>query len=83
MAAGWGMIMLFNLVTLPVEYDASRRAKEMLGRLGFVRTDGEAAGVATVLNAAALTYVAALVTSLGWVLYYVLPLLMGGNRERE
>jgi Zn-dependent membrane protease YugP len=83
MAAGWGMIMLFNLVTLPVEYDASRRAKEMLGRLGFVRTDREAAGVATVLNAAALTYVAALVTSLGWVLYYVLPLLMGGNRERE
>lgn len=83
MAAGWGIIMLFNLVTLPVEYDASRRAKDMLARLGFVRTQSEADGVATVLNAAALTYVAAFVTSLAWVLYYVLPLLLGGGRDRD
>ncbi|MBL9137493.1 MAG: zinc metallopeptidase [Verrucomicrobiales bacterium] len=82
MAIGWGVIMLFNLITLPVEYDASRRAKEMLGRLGFVRTQGEAAGVATVLNAAALTYVAAFVTSLLYMLVYLLPLLSGG-RSRD
>lgn len=82
MAAGWAVIMLFNLITLPVEYDASRRAKEMLARLGFVRTAEEGAGVATVLNAAALTYVAAFVTSLLYLLLYLLPLLAGG-RSRD
>lgn len=83
MAIGMGIIMLFNLITLPVEYDASRRAKEMLGRLGLVRTQEEAVGVATVLNAAALTYLAAFISSLVWVLYYLLPLLSGGNRSRD
>ncbi len=82
MAAGWAVIMLFNLITLPVEYDASRRAKEMLARLGFVRTQEEAAGVASVLNAAALTYVAAFVTSLAYFLVYLLPLL-GGRSSRD
>lgn len=82
MAACWGMIMLFNLVTLPVEYDASRRAKEVLQSLGFVRSAEEGAGVATVLNAAALTYVAAFVTSLLYTLAFLLPLLTGG-RSRE
>lgn len=82
MAIGWGVIMLFNLITLPVEYDASRRAKEMLARLGIVRTREEAAGVAAVLNAAALTYVAAFLTSLLWALYYLLPFLLG-NRSRD
>lgn len=80
-AMGWAVIMLFNLITLPVEYDASRRAKEMLGRLGFVRTPQEAAGVASVLNAAALTYVAAFVTSLLYMLIYLLPLLTGRSRN--
>lgn len=82
MAVGWGIIMLFNLITLPVEYDASRRAKEMLARLGFVRTAEEGAGVAAVLNAAALTYVAAFLTSLLWMLLYLLPLLTG-SRSRD
>ncbi len=82
MAAGWGVIMLFNLITLPVEYDASRRAKEMLAKLGFVRTQEEGAGVAAVLNAAALTYVAAFVTSLLYLLLFLLPLLLGG-RSRD
>jgi len=54
---------LFQLVTLPVEFDASRRAKEQLFRLGLVHTE-EGVAVAKVLNAAALTYVAALVTSM-------------------
>ncbi len=82
-AVGWAVIMLFNLITLPVEYDASRRAKEMLTRLGFVRTQQEGAGVAAVLNAAALTYVAAFITSLLFLLIYLLPLLTGGRSRDE
>ena len=61
---------LFQLVTLPVEYDASRRAKEQLFRLGLVHED-ERAGVSKVLDAAALTYVAALVSSMLTLLYYI------------
>ena len=64
------IITLFQLITLPVEYDASARAKDQLFRLGLVRED-ERAGVAKVLDAAALTYVAALVTSLLTLLYYI------------
>lgn len=81
MALGWGVIMAFNLVTLPVEFDASRRAKIMLNRLGIVQSAEEAGGVATVLNAAALTYVAAFITSLVYTLWYLLPLLGGRSRE--
>ena len=66
----FGVITLFQLITLPVEYDASHRAKEQLFRLGLVR-ESERAGVAKVLDAAALTYVAALVTSLLTLLYYL------------
>ncbi len=66
----FAIITLFQLVTLPVEYDASARAKEQLFRLGLVR-ESERAGVAKVLNAAALTYVAALVSSLLTLLYYI------------
>ena len=66
----FAVITLFQLVTLPVEYDASRRAKEQLFRLGLVH-EHERAGVSQVLNAAALTYVAALVSSILNLLYYV------------
>ena len=59
---------LFQLVTLPVEFDASSRAKAQLFRLGLVRED-ERAGVSKVLDAAALTYVAALVSSVMQLLY--------------
>jgi Zn-dependent membrane protease YugP len=64
------VITLFQLVTLPVEYDASSRAKEQLFRLGLVRED-EREGVSKVLNAAALTYVAALVTSVLELVYWI------------
>jgi hypothetical protein len=64
----FAVMTLFQLVTLPVEYDASRRAKEQLVRLGLVRND-EAQGVNKVLDAAALTYVAALVSSVMELLY--------------
>jgi Zn-dependent membrane protease YugP len=82
MAVGWGVIMLFNLVTLPVEFDASTRAKRALAEMGFIGTDEEMAGVRKTLDAAAWTYVAAFITSLAYMLYYLLPLLMGG-RSRE
>jgi len=82
MAIAWGVIMAFNLVTLPVEFDASHRAKVMLANLGFISGQTEHAGVAKVLNAAAMTYVAAFVTSLLYLLMYLLPLLAGG-RQRD
>lgn len=82
MAVAWGIIMAFNLVTLPVEFDASRRARLMLANLGFISGRAEHAGVAKVLNAAAMTYVAAFVTSLLYLLWYLLPLLTGGGRQR-
>lgn len=67
----FGVIAMFQLITLPVEYDASRRAKEQLLRFGLI--DGsERAGVSSVLGAAALTYVAALVTSLLYLLHFIM-----------
>jgi len=66
----FAIISLFQLVTLPVEYDASARAKDQLFRLGLVR-ETEREGVSKVLNAAALTYVAALVSSMLTLLYYI------------
>jgi Zn-dependent membrane protease YugP len=82
LALAWGVIMLFNLVTLPVEFDASRRAKLALRNLGLIAPGPEAVGVTRVLNAAAWTYVAAFITSLGYFLWHLLPLL-AGNRSRE
>ena len=71
------VLTIFQLVTLPVEFNASNRAKAQLSRLGFV--DGaESRVVAEVLDAAALTYVAAFVSSLGWLLY----LLSAANNRR-
>jgi Zn-dependent membrane protease YugP len=82
MAAGWGVIMAFNLITLPVEFDASTRAKRVLAEMGFIGTDEEMAGVRKTLDAAAWTYVAAFITTLAYFLYYLLPLLLGG-RSRD
>jgi Zn-dependent membrane protease YugP len=58
----FAVITLFQIITLPVEFDASKRAKERLFRLGLVHS-GEAEGVSKVLSAAAMTYVASMVTS--------------------
>jgi Zn-dependent membrane protease YugP len=66
----FAIITLFQVVTLPVEFDASRRAKEQLFRLGLVRAE-EGDGVSRVLSAAALTYVAAMVTSVLELLYWL------------
>jgi len=62
--------VLFQIVTLPVEFDASRRAAVQLNKLGVV-TKQDAAGVKNVLTAAAMTYVAAAATSIMWLLYYI------------
>lgn len=73
-------VVIFQIINLPVEFDASNRAKEMLSKLGIVRGREEAAGVATVLDAAAWTYVAAAVSAVATLLYYGL-LIFGGRRE--
>ena len=75
----FSIITFFQLITLPVEYDASRRAKDQLLRLGLI--DGqERSGVSRVLGAAALTYVAAMVQSLMTLLHLIL-ILRGNNRS--
>ena len=71
---------LFALVTLPVELDASARARRMLADSGIIQTDAEMRGVSNVLNAAALTYVAGLVTAILQLLYYV-SLVSGRSRD--
>jgi len=63
------IILAFQLITLPVEFDASRRAKVILQQMGMVQPGEEVAGVNKVLNAAALTYVAAFIAALGNLLY--------------
>lgn len=78
-AAALAVIVLFQLVTLPVEFDASRRAKAQLVGLGIVGQD-EMRGVNETLDAAALTYVAAFVSALGSLLH-ILLIIAGGRRD--
>ena len=72
---------VFALATLPVEFNASARAKELLFTTGIIQTDEERLGVNRVLNAAALTYVAGLITAVLQLLYFVT--LVGGGRRRS
>lgn len=80
LAVAWGVMMAFNLITLPVEFDASRRAKLVLNRMGFIQAGTERAAVSQVLNAAGWTYVAAFISSLMYFLWHLLPLL--ARRQR-
>jgi len=73
---------VFALITLPVELNASRRALQMLTASGLVVSSSEAKGAKKVLDAAALTYVAALAQALSTLLYYVF-LLTGFSRQRD
>lgn len=66
----FAVVTAFQIITLPVEFDASRRAKQQLFRLGIVHSD-ESVAVQKVLNAAAMTYVAAMVSSIMQLLYYI------------
>jgi Zn-dependent membrane protease YugP len=72
---------LFALATLPVEFNASARAKQLLYQTGIIQTEEEQRGVNQVLNAAALTYVAGLITAVMQLLYYVF--LVGGIGRRR
>ena len=67
----FGIIIFFNLITLPVEFDASARAKVVLQQLGIVRPGPEADAVSATLNAAGLTYVAALIGAILNAAYWI------------
>ena len=75
----FGATLIFALVTLPVEYDASRRAQQLLVSQDLVSPQ-EIRGVDNVLDAAALTYVAAVIQALSTLFYYAF-LLVGGRRD--
>ena len=74
----YAVVVLFQIVTLPVEFDASRRAMAQLNDMGLV-SRGEAQGARKVLTAAAMTYVAAALAALSQLAYYALVFL--GNRN--
>jgi len=74
---------VINLVTLPVEFDASQRAKAMLYNTGLTVSGRETTAVRKMLDAAAWTYVAAFLTSLAYFLWHLLPLLLGARREEH
>jgi len=77
----FSFFVLFTLVTLPVEFDASRRAVVALQELGMV-TPAEADGAGAVLRAAAMTYVAAAITAVLQLLYFLIRSgLLGGRRD--
>ena len=72
---------VFALATLPVELNASSRARQLLSSSGIIVTEEEQRGVNRVLNAAALTYVAGLITAIMQLLYFVS--LVGGSSRRR
>jgi len=71
MTLAFGVLMVFQLITLPVEFDATRRAKAVVAHMGAVAPGAETRGMNSVLNAAALTYVAAFISTLAYFLYYL------------
>jgi Zn-dependent membrane protease YugP len=73
---------LFALATVPVEMNASARARKMLSEAGIIRTSEEARGVNSVLNAAALTYIGALATAVMQLLYFI-SMVAGMGRRRS
>ena len=72
---------VFALATLPVELNASSRARELLADSGIVAGEDEQSGVNSVLNAAALTYVAGLAAAIMQLLYFAS--MVGGLRSRD
>jgi Zn-dependent membrane protease YugP len=78
--AFFGVVVLFSLLTLPVEIDASRRGLQLLREGGFFATEQDQSGSRGILTAAALTYIAAFVTSLLTLIYYI-SLVSGSSRD--
>ncbi len=77
----FSLVVFFQLITLPVEFNASSRAKEILQSYGIV-SSGELAGVSKVLSAAAMTYVAAAASAIMTLLYFLIRAgLLGGRDE--
>ena len=74
----FALMVIFTLITLPVEFDATRRAKALLPAMGLTQGD-EGRGVAAVLNAAALTYVAAAVAAIAQLVYLIVR--FSGSRD--
>lgn len=83
LVVAFGIVTLFQLVTLPVEFDATARAKKILASTGAVSPGPEFNAMSKVLDAAALTYVAAFLSALANLLHYLLPLLVGGRQDEE
>lgn len=82
-AAIFSLALLFQIVTLPVEFDASARAKHLVVEAGIIRPD-ERVGMDRVLDAAALTYVAAAISTLSVLLYYLFRAgLFSGSRDDQ
>ncbi len=81
-SAFFGLAVLINLVTLPVEYNASRQATVLLKKGGVLDAE-ELDGAKKVLSAAAFTYVAALITSILSLLRFVLTILLFSSRRRK
>ena len=73
---------LFALATLPVELNASARARKLLVETGLIQGEDEMSGVNHVLNAAAMTYVAALITAIMQLLYWI-TVVLGVERRRD
>ena len=67
----FGLMVLFSILTLPVELDASRRGTKLLREAGLMQNEQDATGSRAVLTAAALTYLAAAITSILQLLYYI------------
>jgi uncharacterized protein len=72
----------FTLITLPVEFDASKRARELLIAGGLLRDEDQIDGISKVLKAAALTYVAGAVSAIGTLLYFAIIAFSRSSRRR-
>jgi Zn-dependent membrane protease YugP len=81
--AAFSLTVIFQLINLPVEFDASSRAKKLLVHIGLIRAD-ESPAVSKVLSAAAMTYVAATLMSALQLLYFLMRAgLIGGGRSED
>lgn len=79
----YSLIAVFQLVTLPVEFNASSRAVKVIDEAGLLRSEEEINGTKKVLSAAAMTYVAALAVTLANLLRFAILFLGRGNRRRN
>ncbi len=78
----FSFVVLFQIVTLPVEFDATARAKRLLWDTGVLSSQSERKGVADVLDAAAWTYVAAAISAIATLIYFLLRSgLLGGSDD--